>query len=423
MREFNLFRFKFKLLARDAAFMFMLSMMLIFPNSFSIYKMIFVLFIIGVLVFNLIKKKIKIKSIHVLVFYFLFSLFSLIWLFIGLVNDGMNEAIYDYFKIYVLYSVIYSILMVSIQDGRYMSVIVKSILFSGLIIVIINAVLLCEVFFNFELLPFWFRDEIVGSANITEDHISVSANNINSLFFIAPVVYVCATSNTMNISRSKSFSWILLLMMMTISVLSGRRALLLLLFFIPIFYTLQSFLFFNKADRKYVSLSFFEVMLLFIFPIFVVFIANSLDLINIQVFLARFGENFDTGNARTDQFGALIDGFFNNFWIGSGFGKSVEIIRDSDRPWLYELTYLQLLFNGGLIGFLAVSILVISFYIIALRRISNFNSCKTEALALLTGFVVFSFASATNPYYSGFDTLFIIGILPLLAGWHAYSDN
>jgi hypothetical protein len=416
-------RLNLGLFAAEAAFMSLMSTMLIFPNSFSVFKMILVSLIINVIFFSLIRKKTKIKSMYGLLFYLIFSFLALIWIFIGLSNGGASEAIYGYFKVYVIYSLIYTVLVIAIQDGRYMEVIFKSIHFSGLIIVIINAVLLLEVFLNYEFLPFWLKDEIVGAANLGDGYISVSANNINSLFFIAPVVYVSAASNNMSIRRSKIYSWILLLSIMIISVLSGRRALLLLLFVIPIVYFLQAYLFLNKVDVKHVSLSGSWVLFFSILPVLVVFAAMSLGLIDIGILLARFGENIDTGQARTDQYYSLLNGFRSNFWFGSGFGKSVEVIRDVDRPWLYELTYVQLLFNGGIIGFLAIFSLIFTFYIKALKNVSNFFSYKTEALSLLSGFVVFSIAAASNPYYSGFDTLFIIATLPVLAGWHAYSGR
>jgi hypothetical protein len=303
-----------------------------------------------------------------------------------------------------------------------MSVLFQVIHMSGFAIVIINAALLIEVLFGLEFIPFWFKSEIVGAADVTVEHVAISANNINTLFFIAPVVYVCAVSKYMHIKRSKFSSGTLLFLIMVIAVLSGRRALLLLLFFIPIVYTVQSFIVADKYDLRSVSLSFPIAFMVFMIPVAILLIADLIELIDISVYLGRFGENIDVSNARSDQFHALINGFVNNYWFGSGFGISVEIIRDADRPWLYELTYLQLLFNVGLIGISAFFLLLFIFYAKAIWRVSNFSSCKTEALALLTGFVIFSAGAASNPYYSGFDTLAFIGVIPLLAGWRAYSN-
>ncbi|WP_241280953.1 hypothetical protein, partial [Pseudomonas aeruginosa] len=39
----------------------------------------------------------------------------------------------------------------------------------------------------------------------------------------------------------------------------------------------------------------------------------------------------------------------------------------------------------------------------------------TEAISTLVGVLVFCVGSATNPYFSGFDSLFLLGFIPLIA--------
>lgn len=40
---------------------------------------------------------------------------------------------------------------------------------------------------------------------------------------------------------------------------------------------------------------------------------------------------------------------------------------------------------------------------------------RAEAISTLVGVLVFCVGSATNPYFSGFDSLFLLGFIPLIA--------
>ncbi|WP_408585759.1 hypothetical protein [Pseudomonas aeruginosa] len=118
-----------------------------------------------------------------------------------------------------------------------------------------------------------------------------------------------------------------------------------------------------------------------------------------------------------DQFISLWKGFTDSPLLGSGFGGSVDVIRSEERPWMYELSYMQLLFNGGLLGFSLITGCIGFFYLKALFVIKNFSLYRAEAISTLVGVLVFCVGSATNPYFSGFDSLFPFGVSSCLFAW------
>ena len=145
--------------------------------------------------------------------------------------------------------------------------------------------------------------------------------------------------------------------------------------------------------------------------IFAYFFAN--EYLNYDSFLARFSEvlNDDDG-VRVSQASELIKGFSQNPIFGSGIGGTVQVIRNFERPWVYELTYHQMIFNFGLFG---ISILVIIFANCFYRIRSNVSHgviYPIQLQAMTCGISFLMIGAISNPYLGSFDFLVWIGILP-----------
>src|SRR3954464_7750643 len=59
---------------------------------------------------------------------------------------------------------------------------------------------------------------------------------------------------------------------------------------------------------------------------------------------------FSSEDERTIQRGYLISSFMDQPVLGSGFGANAGYTRNPALPWLYELSYFQMMFNFGLVG-------------------------------------------------------------------------
>ena len=99
--------------------------------------------------------------------------------------------------------------------------------------------------------------------------------------------------------------------------------------------------------------------------------------------------------------------------LGAGHGApAFGSIRSEERPWLYELYYLALLYQTGLVGFTAYAAGIFWIYWMGVRVIRAGGQLSALMVACLVGMSSFLIANATNPYLAGLDGMWAI-FLPL----------
>ncbi|MDH1213496.1 hypothetical protein N5C38_20915 [Pseudomonas chengduensis] len=123
---------------------------------------------------------------------------------------------------------------------------------------------------------------------------------------------------------------------------------------------------------------------------------------------------FSSEDERSIQGPYLIKGFIENPFFGSGFGGYAGYTRSETSPWLYEMTYHQLLFNLGVLG---ISILVAlfgyySFKICLFSRRLDSDAVYLPSIAV--GLLGLAIGSYSNPYLGSFDFLLLVGFLPVV---------
>jgi hypothetical protein len=111
----------------------------------------------------------------------------------------------------------------------------------------------------------------------------------------------------------------------------------------------------------------------------------------------------------------LIDGFLETPLFGSGFGGVTDYVRSQDSPWVYELSFHQMLFNFGFIGsvFLVVSLLCMFIKAIEVIKVKGVQ-VKDGVISVLLGTVGLLIGAYSNPYLGSFDYLLALGFLPLV---------
>lgn len=120
---------------------------------------------------------------------------------------------------------------------------------------------------------------------------------------------------------------------------------------------------------------------------------------------------------REQQAPKLWDAFKQNPLLGDGLGAVVRprFVRDPAAPWSYELTYLQLLFQMGVLGLLAALALPLAVVRRGLREaaVGELQALPLAGAMAILGILV---ASATNPYLlSSFGMLCVAIGLSLVA--------
>jgi hypothetical protein len=195
--------------------------------------------------------------------------------------------------------------------------------------------------------------------------------------------------------------------------LSGRRAFWLVGILSPVIILLVYYLSSVKVNiRRYL---FFISIVLVISVFLFAYLAFDNDR-----FLQEFSSIFvfddpgaESNLLRKEQYDALIQGWKTSPIWGSGLGSvAAGSIRDPIAPWNYELSYIALLFQTGIIGVIiyTFSICWIVFKSMQLSRKSGHNAVLL--LPFICTLICFLLANATNPYLAKFDYLWVI-FLPI----------
>jgi hypothetical protein len=234
--------------------------------------------------------------------------------------------------------------------------------------------------------------------------------NLTTVMYGFPFVFSLLLARRRELkSMQRILLWVLLSILMLIAIGSGRRMfwlLVLLTPFLAVFFLQLSALrlrvlpMLGSAAKPVVIavLAFISLTVAFDF---------QLDVLA-QEFIAAFLGREESSGARYEQAGPLWDAFVNSPLIGNGLGSAVDVTRSTSQPWAYELSYLALLMNVGVLGFIAYSVaagwIVLQGMYLA-RKNHEFASMFLPLLTAMSGFLIMN---ATNPYLGKFDFLWVI---------------
>lgn len=267
-------------------------------------------------------------------------------------------------------------------------------------------------FFQFFLNSLNEETAVVDS---TDDYLLFSLPNISSLLFTAPWL----AAHTL-IARKK-WAWTAVLFLLSVGglMLAGRRASLLALLAGVCVAFLAVRVNGHRPTGDIASGAFGKRLALLLVTLTLVgSLAFALGGLNADLLAERATSIFDFSTNESNivrrlQFDALIDGIAERPLLGQGLGAAAFYTRSDDAPWSYELSYVALAFNFGLLGLLWFSAGVVYVLIELVRLVGRRGVPETERLYIacfLAGLVAFLIANATNPYLAKFDymwTLFI----------------
>ncbi len=133
-----------------------------------------------------------------------------------------------------------------------------------------------------------------------------------------------------------------------------------------------------------------------------------------EFFLTGFQFETDPGaNMRLTQFNALIQGWKAHPLEGAGLGAGVpDVVRNDERPWEYELQYVLLLYQIGVLGILAYGSGVAWIYYRAMKIAKSGSTLGVHIVPVLVGMTSVLIANATNPYLQTFGHLWTL-FLPI----------
>lgn len=253
--------------------------------------------------------------------------------------------------------------------------------------------------------------DVPAAVDAGEDYLLFTLPSVSSLLFLAPwlIAYALLAKN------HKLRYGVLLMATLALLVLAGRRAFLLGIFFGGLAILGSSR---ELAGGPTTRLRPSGILIFLAVSAALAIVGFESGWLNVEILTDRltsildFSDN-DSNLERRLQFASLMEGIAAHPLFGSGLGAAASYLRSDTQPWAYELSYVALMFQVGLLGFFVYAIGVV-FVLVALRRLGMAHhlpeSERLAAIAFLGGLVSFLIVNATNPYLAKFDymwTLFV----------------
>ncbi len=384
----------------------------IFFQSYGTYRLVLLLIVLIGIVLGMLMGRIRIYSYSPFGFYLPMVIITLIWCIIGVIRGNPEQAIYDYIRLYIVYIFVYMMLAVYLSNVEFGKVALRLIVFSGLVISLTIFVPLFQRVYGLKIIPESIVEEMFLQVGIHSGYIQTNNTNTASLIFIVPFIMTHLLLN--NEMFRKYWLIISLVVCLIASFLSGRRVLWLVIILSPLITMMLRIAISSKVSILLMKRIFVFGVVSIISVILVAYLMNCLELINLDSFFKRVSDFFvpEKTGIRSLQAKFLMDVFYENILLGSGVGGAADFSKNN--PWVYELTYVQLLSNIGIIGTLLIVGLILYFFIWTIRSLRIPTTYYTTNLAIANGMLCYFIAAATNPYLGSFDGLFPFAIMPLI---------
>lgn len=397
-------------------FTLLLILMINFPTMYKEVKLIPLSILIMFIFYRFTSYACSIYINKDILFLFLLNMFTgVFFILYGVINSAPGAIRVS--TVMVLWPTLWILIIASIDNISILGKIHK--IFMGSLVFIVSYAYL--FFFNkVGILPdSFFIDIYTKSHNAVGfygNYFELSLLVFASLFFLIPYYF-----STMMLKRKIGvFKLFLFFLCLFLVFMSGRKALLFIsLFSIFLLYFLIYFLrckeiksVFYKNWRMLYKLI---PLLIFFFVVLSLYTSISFDKL-MEVYINAFNFSDASGNMgiRYIQFRALLEGWMESPLFGHGLGSVASIVRSDEMPWSYELTYLALLFQVGMVGVIiyGFSVLWIFWQLIIIIKGENSQFIKIT-IPVFVGTLSFLIANATNPYLYKFDLMWVL-FIPIL---------
>lgn len=402
------------------AFILLLFLMMFAPtaiHSIKVAKIVLLLFIVAISFLKYFRvDNCKTHMASLMYMSGIMVIFGLLYTLVGLLN-GTPGAV-SMVTVYVVWPILFTIIIFLLNKNSFDK------LYSMMVFVPI-AICIYAIFFVLVRSHIWPGElflEIYDAGNMGvgfhEGYIETSMPSMGTLMFLLPFVFtiLCFWPPQYKKKIGYALLYMALLLGLAMVLVSGRKALILVLFLSPLLVYLFS-LFITGGEGKRLrrlllwQLFFSLVILLILFRSFSEYYEFSLDSILLQ-FMSGFDfESSMSSYYRLEQYYALINSWMAAPFFGNGFGAvAAGSIRNESTPWAYELYYLALLNQVGIFGILVYASGILWIYANSVRIISKGGYYAYYMLPAIVGMTCFLIATATNPYLTKFDFMWVIFI-------------
>lgn len=356
-------------------------------------------------------------------FYLTVCVIAVVWAFVGILHNGNPlPAIADALRLYVVWSVAFFGLYSVIRSQESLGTIHVALVTAGILIAVINVLALGDQIAGWGLISMSTSKEMELRVGIHAGYIQITSKNIGPLFLITPYLLSLQFTPGADEVRKRPTA-VALILCLFVAAISGRRGLWLVIVLTPcailgLSWATGSLVLMRPGRRHFLWLYSFVVALgigwVSLFP----------KSITTAGYARHFENAFSAEDQRTIERSYLVDAFIESPMLGSGFGGYAGYRRNDQRPWTYELTYYQTLFNLGIVGVTILGGLFGLYFILVLRLLRRYRRNAAIPFGLLLGVCSLFLGAYSNPYLGSFDFLFFAGLLPYLSTFkHGFDDS
>lgn len=336
---------------------------------------------------------------------------------IGGLTGGAPGAL-AMFNVYVLWPLVYTLLVVGASFPGVLCGLTRVAVYSSMAISIYSVIYVLRAagFWPSALYYAFDQGQEVGFYGT---HVEFGLYSTTTLLFLVPyLVGALFVFPKAHAPVGRLTLWVAMFLSLTTVLLSGRRALLLLVPVAPALALLfRSWLpvTIKRESRQLVRRVLWAAPALALVLIVIMTAIGGMEPARfVDMVASGFRFNSDlVAMSRRDQFVALVTGWLHQPLFGSGHGAPVHgSIRSFETPWAYELTYLALLYHTGIVGVVAYSG-GLCWTFLKSRQIARTGWPQAPYLmATLVGTASFVLATATNAYLEKYDSIWVL-FLPI----------
>lgn len=375
-------------------------------------------FLVGYQILKILIRRKLIISLAILKWFsafILFGVFFSLWAFIFPFNNTVY--ILKSMPVNIVWPIIYLFFIKYLVDADNIHLLNRVMIYAA-IFISIYMILAALSFLGLIPIPLSeFSLATPGLGRFETAQVEISMPAITSLLFINPFLL---TTLLLGSYKKDKVSMSLISFAYLISILgilvTGRRSLLLNILIIPLViyvFLKLSKVTLAKVQKKHIYRLVTGLIVSVVFLFGYLIYANLFDFAGYWGFFLQ-GFDFqsngsDPGSSlRGQQFYQMLQSWLDYPIFGTGFGSASQyMIRSPETPWVYELSYMTLLFQTGIIGFIIyMSLLGWLFYksIIIVRKRPDF----AFIIPSIMGCFCFLIGNASNPYLIAFDHMWAI---------------
>lgn len=392
-----------------------LTMSVVFPTALQGIKVILLFLVLMGFLIYIVGKPSQIRySKHILLWSLLFSVVGLIWSFYG--ETRANPGAHRVLTVMAIYPLLFALLGFYWRkdDAKKLK---NAFIWIGFLLILSQALYIGSSLgydggFIYNLMQSLYGD--IAVIDQGEDYFLFTLPNVSSLIFLLPFYFIGFLFD----SKFNIKYLLLFFSSVVVVLLTGRRAAYLsfMISNVLIFSVIGTGYFISKRNVPKINrgqIILFSIgLILFVFII--IFIGlQKWDLVFEDIQSIFNFESNASNLERKYQFEALITGIQQNVLFGSGAGAAAGYARSLEQPWAYELSYVALLFQYGLLGFIIYTAGILYLVWWQIRFIFNTTieyQSRIFVLSFLAGFLSLLVANATNPYLGKFDYMWVIFI-------------